>query len=217
MRKDLYVFALGAVLTIITGACHAQKSTPSTALAYSCVDAGGRRLTADRPIAACADREQLVTMPGGATRTLGPSYSEQERAERALQQRRAAEERYRANDGKRRERALAARYPTRQAHDEEHDEAIAALQDQIKIVQERKTAVLKEREQIDQEMEFYRKDPAKAPSALSARLGANRDELAALDGQVQAIHEDIKRTHQRFDEEAQVLSPYWAPVSAAHQ
>ena len=213
MRKDSCVIALAVMVTAFTSAGHAQ--TPPPAAVYSCVDAAGRRLTADRPIPACSDREQRVTMPGGAVRTIGPTYSEREKADQAVQARKEAEERYRANDGKRRERALAVRFPTKAAHDAERAEAVETLKTQIKIVQERKTNLLEDRKKIDEDMEFYKKDPSKAPQALQSRLKYNRDDLKEVDDQIASINEEIKRTHQRFDEEAQTLKQYWTPASAS--
>ena len=212
MRKDVGVLVFTMVMTSLASVSHAQSAVSSSAV-YSCVDAGGRRLTADRPIEACADREQRMTMPGGAVRIIGPTYSEKERAEQYARQRQEAEERYRANDGKRRERALAVRYPNKAAHDGERTDAVDVLKGQIKIVQERKSSLLSDRTKIDEEMEFYKKDPSKAPQALQARLKYNRDEVKEVDEQVASINEEIKRTHQRFDEEAQMLKQYW-PASA---
>ena len=208
MRKAVGVVALAVVVSGFTGAAYAQKSSSATGV-YSCVDASGRRLTADRPIAGCADREQRLTMPGGAVRTVGPTFSETERADQAVQARREADERYRANDSKRRERALATRYGSKAAHDVERAEAIETLKTQIKIVQDRKTSLLEDRKKIDEEMEFYKKDPSKAPQSMQARLQRNRDELKEVDEQVVSLHEDIKRTNQRFDDEAQTLKQYW--------
>ncbi|MGE8494521.1 MAG: DUF4124 domain-containing protein [Comamonas sp.] len=212
MRKDRCAAAWAMAMLMLAGASHAQKS-PSTTMVYSCVDAGGRRLTADRPIAACADREQQVTMPGGAVRTVGPAYSERERAEQAAQQRREAEERYRANDGKRRERALATRFPSKAAHDAERAEAVDVLRAQIRIVQERRSFLLEDRKKIDQDMEFYKKDPSKAPAPLQARLDGNRRDFKEVDEQIATINDEIKATNLRFDEEAQSLKPYWSPAA----
>ena len=213
MRKDVAVLVFNMLMTSLVSIGHAQNTGSSSAV-YSCVDAEGRRLTADRPIAACADREQRMTLPGGAVRTIGPTYSEKERAEQFARQRQEAEDRYRANDGKRRERALAVRFPNKAAHDAERDDAVDVLKGQIKIVQERKTSLLADRTKIDEEMEFYKKDPSKAPQALQSRLKYNKDEIKEVDEQVASINEEIKRTHQRFDEEAQMLKQYW-PASSA--
>jgi len=48
---------------------------------YTCVDAKGRRLTSDRPILDCLDREQTeLSSSGKVVRKLGPSLTGEERA-----------------------------------------------------------------------------------------------------------------------------------------
>ena len=99
---------------------------------YTCVDKHGRRITADRPIQECLDREQRELSPSGITRRqIGPSLSDTERAALEAQQRKEAEERVRAIEEKRRERALVARYPDKATHDIERN---AALQQQAQPI-----------------------------------------------------------------------------------
>lgn len=188
----------------------AQNKPATTSSVYACVDAQGRRLTADRPIAACADREQQVIMPTGVVRTIGPSTSEYERAEQAARQRREAEERSRAGDGKRRERALAARYPSKAAHDAERVANLTLLQEQTKTVQARKRIIESERAKLDEEMEFYRKDPGKAPASLRERISANEQDMQEANKQMAVLADEVRRTNERFDAEAQALKPYWS-------
>ena len=60
---------------------------------YTCVDKHGRRITADRPIQECLDREQRELSPSGITRRqIGPSLSDTERAARSQRERRDGEE-----------------------------------------------------------------------------------------------------------------------------
>jgi hypothetical protein len=87
---------------------------------YSCVDAKGRRLTSDRPIPECMDREQKVFNANGTVReTVGPSLTATERAEKEARARKAAEDQKRVDEEKRVQRALLARYPNQAAHDAE--------------------------------------------------------------------------------------------------
>ena len=63
---------------------------------YTCVDAQGRRLTSDRPIRACIDREQKVLNPSGTVRrVMPPSLTAAERAAAEARERQAAAERIR--------------------------------------------------------------------------------------------------------------------------
>ena len=72
------------------------QSQGATGGIYTCVDRNGRRLTADRPIPECLDREQRELSPSGITRRqIGPSLTELERAAQDAQNRKDAEERAR--------------------------------------------------------------------------------------------------------------------------
>src|SRR4051812_38400476 len=73
---------------------------------YTCTDARGRRVTSDRPIVECMDREQKELTPSGTVRrTLGPSLTATERAALEERQHREAEERQRLADEKRVQKA----------------------------------------------------------------------------------------------------------------
>jgi hypothetical protein len=99
---------------LVSTAAASQTAEPRI---YTCVDGKGRRLTADRPIVECLDREQKELNPSGTVRRLvGPSLTPQERAAEEEKARRAAEEKARAADEKRRERALLDRYPDAASH-----------------------------------------------------------------------------------------------------
>ena len=109
-----------------------------TAGIYTCVDAKGRKLTSDRPIVDCLDREQLELNPSGTVRRkVGPSLTAQERAAEEEKQRQLAEERARAVEEKRRDHALLIRYPYRSVHDAERREALAQIDVVIKAAQNR--------------------------------------------------------------------------------
>ena len=84
---------------------------------YTCVDAKGRKITSDRPIVDCIDREQVELNPSGTVRRkVGPSLTAQERAAEEAKEREAAEERARRVEEKRRDHALLVRYPYRSVH-----------------------------------------------------------------------------------------------------
>ena len=64
-------------------AAQAQATTKPPGGIYTCIDDKGRRLTADRPIAECTDREQQVLNRDGSLRTvLPPTLTAEERAQR---------------------------------------------------------------------------------------------------------------------------------------
>ena len=183
---------VGAIASLVGPCAWAQQS--NTGSIYTCVDRQGRRLTADRPIAECLDREQRELGPTGTVRRqIGPSLTEQERAALEVQRRKEAEERTRQQEERRRERVLTARYPDKAAHDVERAAAIQLLDDVTAIAEKRMAELQQQRKALDTEMEFYQRDPAKAPMALRRKIA---DELlaAALDVYADKTSPDDHRT-----------------------
>jgi hypothetical protein len=69
-------------LGLVAGSLAAGLLAPAWAEGiYTCVDAKGRRITSDRPIIECIDREQRELSPSGTVRRkIGPSLTAMERA-----------------------------------------------------------------------------------------------------------------------------------------
>ena len=177
---------------------------------YTCVDRNGRRLTADRPIPECLDREQRELGPSGTVRRqIGPSLSENDRAVLEAQRRRDAEERARVVEERRRERVLTARYPDKAAHDVERTAAIHLIDDVTATAEKRIAELRKERKGFDVEMEFYKKDPARAPLALRRKIAENEDIIAEQQRFLAGQDQEKRRVHQRFDKELGHLRKLW--------
>lgn len=177
---------------------------------YSCVDAKGRKITSDRPIPDCIDREQKVLNPSGTVKgRVGPTLTAQERAEQETKEKQAAAERLRKEEEKRRDRALLVRYPERAVHDAERAEALnqisvvkAAAANRVVELQRQKTA-------IDAEMEFYKKDPSKAPLAVKRQVEENAKSIAVQHRFITDQDGEIARVNARFDEELVRLKELW--------
>ena len=189
---------------------------------YTCVDRTGRRLTADRPIPECLDREQRELSPSGMTRRqIGPSLTEIERTALEAQKRKEAEEHARVVEERRRERVLVARYPNKAAHDVERAAAIQLVDDVTSTAEKRITELKAERKKLDVEMEFYKKDPNKAPMMLRRKIGEVEDSLAEQQRFIAGQDQEKRRVHARFDTELAQLRKLWdgqrapAPVGAA--
>jgi hypothetical protein len=183
---------------------------------YFCIDSKGHKITADRPIADCLDREQKVIGAGGTVkRIVGPSLTAQERAVQEDAQKHEAEELARVAEERRRDRALLMRYPNKEAHDRERGEAIGLLDDNIRASQLRLEDLAQQRKALDVEMEFYKKDSSKAPASLKHRISENVRNIAAQNRFLKDQDEEKKRINQRFDEELVKLAPRWAQQAAA--
>ncbi len=205
---------LGAVAG---GQAWAQASSPIGGV-YTCVDAKGRKLTADRPIPECTDREQKVLNPSGTVKAkVGPTLTAAERAEQEQREKRDIEERNRAIDEKRRDRALLTRYPSKAVHDQERAQALVQIGVVIQAAKTRLDELIKQRVTIDQEMEFYKKDPATAPAYLRRQLDENVQSQTVQRRFIGEQDGEIKRVNARFDDELVRLRQLWAlnaPASA---
>lgn len=212
----------GVLLAVcLSGMALAQQTsinTPTQGI-YTCTDAKGRKLTSDRPIAECIDREQKLLNPSGTVKaTLEPSLTAQEHADLEIKQKAELEERARLNEEKRRNRALLIRYPNKTTHDKERAEALAQIGVVRQAAVNRADELLRQRTDFNREMEFYKKDPSKAPPSVRRQMDEVTQSLAI---QVRFIADqdgELKRVNARFDEELARLKQLWAlqsPTPAA--
>ena len=219
MSKSAWI--MGGVLLATLGADLAWAQAPGTSGGiYTCVDRNGRRLTADRPIAECLDREQRELGPSGIVRRqIGPSLSEQERAAQEAQRRKEAEARARELEERRRERVLTARYPDKATHDVERAAAIQMVDDVTATAEKRLVELTQQRKAFDVEMEFYKKDPNKAPMTLRRKIAENEESIAEQQRFIAGQDQEKRRVHQRFDVELAQLRKLWdaqrMPLSGA--
>ena len=204
------------VHAVVAGCLMAGLLTPAFAQGiYTCVDAKGRRLTSDRPIVECLDREQRELSPSGVVkRRIGPSLTAGERAAEEEKQRKAQEERARAAEEKRRDRALVTRYPDKVAHDKERNSALAAADGMIASANQHTEQLIKERKRLDAELEFFKNDPSKVPLKLKRQIEENVRNIEAQRRFVQAQEEEKKRINARFEEELAKLRQAWAQRAA---
>lgn len=177
---------------------------------YSCVDAKGRKITSDRPIAECADREQKeLNASGTVKRTVGPTLSAQELAVVEEREQETARERARTKEAKRRGHALLARYPARDMHDAARATAMKSLDGAIEVAARRHSELLQEYEKVRAQLELR-----KSPSGKAAQLPPQQSEEIQREMQAQkqiifAQEEEKKRVTSRFDEELKLLLPLW--------
>jgi hypothetical protein len=183
---------------------------------YSCVDAKGRTITADRPIADCSDREQRELSPSGTTRRkVDPTYTAREQADREERDRQAQLQAARQVEERRRERALLVRYPNAAAHDRERTEALVQIDAVIQAARKRLGELAEDRKRIDDELEFYKSDPSKAPGSLRRRAEDNARSVDVQNRFIAEQEDEKKRVNARFDEEQARLKPLWAANASA--
>ena len=199
------------MVALLPAAAPAQPA-PAPPAIYSCTDARGRTLTADRPIAECIDREQRELSPSGTTRRkIEPTYTARELAEREDRAREAALQATRLIDERRRERALLVRYPNVTVHERERKEALVQVDAVIQAAQKRLAELAEDRKKIDEELEFYKHDVSKAPGAVRRKLEDNAQSVAVQNRFIGEQEDEKKRVNARFDEERSRLKQIWSP------
>ncbi|MBA3599199.1 MAG: hypothetical protein H0W40_17750 [Methylibium sp.] len=200
---------LGAALAAGAPSAQAQAKPAGQGAIFTCVNAGGRNLTADRPIAECLDRQQRVLNSDGSLRMiLQPSLTSDERAALEETERRKLHERSARLDAIRRDRNLIARYPNEAAHDRARQVALDPVRNALQASEERVSELRKERQPLMAETEFYRGKsvPAKLTSQIDA-VDVSIEAQRALGINQQA---ELERVNGLYDAELGRLRRLWS-------
>ena len=103
--------------TGLAGTALAADPGKSVGGIYTCVDAYGRRITSDRPIPDCMDREQRQLSSSGVTRrVLRPEPTVSQLKEQKAKAEQAKQRLQEQENQRQRDIALAIRYPNLEAH-----------------------------------------------------------------------------------------------------
>jgi hypothetical protein len=193
-----------ASLVLLTVAPGAAAST-----IYSCVDAQGRRLTADRPIAECTGREQQMLNRDGSLRgVLPPTLTPEERAAKERQERMAREARSAQAEAVRRDRNLLARYVDEPAHQRARESALDTVRLATKATEVRRRELAQARKPLQEETEFYK--GRSLPPRLKAAIDANDAATEAQRSAVSTQEIEMARINKFYDAELERLRRLWA-------
>lgn len=181
---------------------------PAGAAIYTCVDGSGRRITSDRPIMECMDREQRVLNDSGTLRqTVPPSLTGNERAIADEKSRREALERQRQMDERNRLRALSLRFPNQAVLDRERAASLAPIDAAIQAARQRQAALEQERRGLEADTR---------PAAERSRaLEQNAEQLAAQQRFVADKLAAKEAMRLRFADMQRQLEALWVQPSAA--
>jgi hypothetical protein len=187
----------------------AQPSAPGFTGIYTCVDNEGRRLTSDRPIAVCRDREQRILNRDGSLRgVLPPTLTADELAAQEARERRAAELRAAQADAVRRDRNLMARYPDEEQHRKAREAALDTVRLAIKATEQRLRDLAVERKPLLDEAEFY--EGRTLPVKLRLQLEANDAAVEAQRSAALNQQAEMDRINSLYDVELERLRRLWA-------
>lgn len=196
--------AVGAIGVLL--ACQVSWAAPGI---YTCIDATGKRLTSDRPIPNCIDREQRVLNSDGSVRqTIPRTLTAEERAEKEAREREAIQKQATRQDAVRRDRNLLNRFPNEAAHNKAREAALDDIRKAMKTSEGRLAALGVERKPLMDESEFYIGKPL--PAKLKRLLDANDASTEAQRTLIQDQQLELARINSLFDAELGHLKQLWA-------
>jgi hypothetical protein len=187
----------------------AQPAATGFTGVFTCVDDQGRRLTSDRPIAVCRDREQRILNRDGSLRGIHPpTLTADEQAAQEARERRAAEARAAQADAVRRDRNLKARYPDEEQHQKAREAALDTVRLAIKASEQRLRDLADERKPLLDEAEFYA--GRTLPIKLRLQLDANDAAVEAQRSAALNQQAEMDRINGLYDVELERLRRLWA-------
>jgi len=201
--------AIGSVGRTLGGLLLAGFVIPAgAAQIYTCIDANGKKLTSDRPIPACNDREQLeLNADGSLRRRVPPTPTADERSEMEAREQKAALERANQREAVRRDRNLLARFPNEAAHHKAREAALSDTRAAVRVSEARLEALQKERKPMLDEAEFYIGKPL--PPKLRLQLDGNEAATEAQRSLVLNQHAELVRINALYDTELERLKKLW--------
>ena len=87
--------------------------------------------------------------------------------------------------------------------------AIQLVDDVTATAEKRLVELTQQRKAFDVEMEFYKKDPSKAPMSLRRKIAENEESIAEQQRFIAGQDQEKRRVHQRFDVELAQLRKLW--------
>lgn len=197
------LLALGAA-----GAALAQQKGNGSGAIFTCTSAAGKRLTSDRPISECLDREQRVLNKDGSLRMImPPSLTADERAAMEEAEKRKQQERVAKQDAIRRDRNLVARYPNEETHGKAREASLEPVLHAIESSERRIVELEKERKPLLAEAEFY---TGKAlPPKLKRQMESVDVSIQAQRATVATQQSEVSRINANYDAELARLKKLW--------
>lgn len=210
MKQSAQLHGVGhAVARLAVAALAAAAGLDAAAQGiYTCTDSRGRKLTSDRPILECLDREQKVLNKDGSPRgVLPPSLTAEERAELEARERRREQERMALQDAIRRDKLLLSRYPNEKAHRKAREEALEDVRKSIQNSEQRIAELERERKPLLDEAEFYK--GKQMPAKLKQSLEFVEVAVEAHRTLIRNQQAELSRINFLYDQELDRLRKLW--------
>lgn len=178
----------------------AQAPAASQSLLYVCTDGRGRTFSGDRPPPECANAEiRILNRDGSLRQVIAAPLTPEQRAAKAAEDRRKAEEAQRALEQRRRDRSLLETYASEADIEAARAKALSGREITAKRSKDRLARLADDRKKLDNEAEFYAKRDL--PAALK-RAYVNNDELVKTEERILADNQlEMDRIGAQFDAE----------------
>jgi hypothetical protein len=196
----------GAAVQAQTRAAAPKSQTPGAI--FTCTSAAGKRITSDRPISECLDREQRVLNKDGSLRMImPPSLTADERAAMEEAEKRKQQERIAKQDAIRRDRNLVARYPNEETHGKAREASLEPVLHAIESSERRIVELEKERKPLLAEAEFY--EGKALPPKLKRQMESVDVSIQAQRATVATQQSEVSRINANYDAELARLKKLW--------
>ncbi len=179
---------------------------------YQC-ELNGKKVTSDRPIPECINKEQRRLNPDGSlNQIIPPTPTADETEAIATQKLKEEVERVARNDAIRRDRNLMQRFPNEAEHAKARMKALDDLRVSAKNSEARIALLMVERKKLEDEKQFYVNDRVNKPlpSGLKQKLDANEASLEAQKSLAQNQESEVARINSLYDVELKRLKKLWA-------
>ncbi|HMV52455.1 MAG TPA: hypothetical protein PLX20_09940 [Rhodocyclaceae bacterium] len=187
---------LACAAMLAAGAASAQGVPKVT---YCCNDDNGVQVCSDQLPQICYKRAYRVLEGTTVVKRVEAPLSPEQRRQRQIEERRAAEEDRAIREQRRRDRILLDTYNSVQDIEAQRAKAIREIEQGMHQAQQELAELQKKRQALAEETEFYKRKPM--PPELQASIRANEADIAAQQSIIDSKKKDIDAVHARFDED----------------
>jgi hypothetical protein len=204
----LLVTALALAIPLAVRAAEQQPGRPI----IQC-ELNGKKVTSDRLIPECFNKEQRELNPDGSLkRIIPPTPTADELAAKEEKDREAKLELAARSDAVRRDRNLMQRFPDEAAHRKARENVLGDLRISAKIYADRIAELLAERKKLDDDKQFYVNERVNKPlpTQLKLKIDANDASLEAQRSLAQNQVAETERINALYDAELARLRKLWS-------
>lgn len=187
---------LACAAMLAAGAASAQGVPKVT---YCCNDDNGVQVCSDQLPQICYKHAYRVLEGTTVVKRVEAPLSPEQRRQRQIEERRAAEEDRAIREQRRRDRILLDTYNSVQDIEAQRAKAIREIEQGMHQAQQELAELQKKRQALAEETEFYKRKPM--PPELQASIRANEADIAAQQSIIDSKKKDIDAVHARFDED----------------